>query len=129
MIEWGTPPPPPLKIGTRTIIAGSRNVHDPKHLHAALASCGWVPTTVISGTAQGADMLGEQWARENNIPLRRFPADWNQYGRSAGHRRNVEMAENADALIALWQGESRGTADMIRVARWKGLRVFVQIVP
>jgi uncharacterized phage-like protein YoqJ len=43
-----------------------------------------------------------------------YPANWRKYGKRAGHRRNQQMADNADALIALWDGESPGTRDMIR---------------
>ena len=54
-----------------------------------------------------------------------YPADWNTLGRKAGHVRNIEMAKNADALVACWDGVSRGTEDMIKIARSEGLAVFV----
>lgn len=110
----------------RTIIAGSRNVTDVRQLHAALIECGWVPTVIISGGARGADRLGEIWAEQMSLPLEVYPADWDRHGKSAGHKRNAEMAEVADALIALWDGQSRGTAGMIELGRRKGLRVFVR---
>ena len=50
-----------------------------------------------------------------------FPADWDKHGKSAGYKRNLEMAENADALIAFWDGESRGTKHMIDIAKEKNL--------
>ena len=109
----------------RTIVAGSRNISDIRQLHAALVECGWVPTTIISGGARGADRLGERWAEQMGLPLEIYPADWDKHGKSAGHKRNAEMAEVADALIALWDGQSRGTAGMIDLARRKGLRVCV----
>ena len=55
--------------------------------------------TIISGGATGADALGEQFAKENNLELIVVPANWEKYGRAAGPRRNAEMAEMADALI------------------------------
>ena len=82
---------------------------------------------VISGTANGADRLGENFAAHYSIKLTRFPTDWQCYGRSAGIIRNREMAQYADALIALWDGESRGTANMIKTAKKEGLSVFVQM--
>lgn len=80
---------------------------------------------VVSGTARGADTLGEQYARERGFQLRRFPADWDKDGKKAGMLRNYRMADNADALIAFWDGASRGTANMIDIARKKNLPVRV----
>ncbi len=110
----------------RTIIAGSRSITDPHVLDRALRRCGWQPTVVLSGCAQGADRLGEQWANYNHIPIERYPADWDGKGKVAGHVRNLQMAENADALIALWDNVSRGTKDMIRIATKSGLRLHVE---
>jgi len=110
----------------RTIIAGSRTVTDPRVLQRALTACGWVPTLVLSGCARGADYLGEMWALEHGVPLDRYPADWNAHGRRAGFIRNEQMAAQADALIALWDGESKGTAHMIETARARGLLVYIQ---
>ena len=109
----------------RTIIAGSRDITDYSILEEAIKQCGWIPTVVISGAARGADTLGEIWADKNGVPLERCPADWNQYGRSAGYKRNQEMAEKAEALIALWDGKSRGTKHMIDIADLKNLKIFI----
>tara|TARA_R100000005_G_C4931143_1_gene160077 strand:- start:142 stop:531 length:390 start_codon:yes stop_codon:yes gene_type:complete len=76
---------------------------------------------IISGTASGADKLGERYAEDKNYTVKQFPADWNKYGKRAGYMRNVEMANNADALVALWDGQSRGTNHMINIARMQGL--------
>lgn len=81
--------------------------------------------TIISGGARGADALGERYARERGLRVARFPADWEAHGRSAGYRRNVTMAENADCLIAFWDGASRGTKHMIDTATARGLKVRV----
>lgn len=80
---------------------------------------------IISGTARGADTLGEKYARERGFTLRQFPADWDQFGKSAGYRRNCQMADNADALIAFWDGQSPGTRHMIEIARERNLAVRV----
>lgn len=112
----------------RTIIAGSRSVHDMNAVLAAVLEAPWVPTTIISGTARGADQLGEQFASDFGLPVTRFPADWQAHGRRAGHLRNAAMAEHADALIALWDGHSPGTANMIETAKRKGLAVHVHRV-
>lgn len=65
------------------------------------------------------------WAVSNGKEIERYPAEWNRYGRSAGYRRNEQMAKIADALIALWDGQSKGTQHMIRLARSYGLEVLV----
>lgn len=108
----------------RTIIAGSRSITDISCVQLAMSQCSWTPSLVLSGTARGVDQLGEQWAKENNIKVARFPADWSSHGKGAGYIRNELMADNADALVALWDGESRGTKHMIKIARSKKLRYF-----
>lgn len=86
-------------------------------------------TEVVSGACkEGVDRLGEEWAGRKGIPVKRFPADWNQYGRRAGPLRNREMAKYADALIAIWDGESRGTRNMIDEALREKLEVYVYCV-
>ena len=74
------------------------------------------------------DELGERWAELNDVPCERFKADWNKLGRKAGVLRNQQMAENAHALIAVWDGNSPGTRDMIDRANRLRLRVYVHHV-
>lgn len=80
---------------------------------------------IVSGTARGADKLGERYAKERGYNVELFPADWENKGRAAGYIRNADMANNADALIAFWDGTSHGTAHMIDIARKKNLPVRV----
>lgn len=103
----------------RVIIAGSRDITDYQELLDAVVDSGFEITTVISGGARGVDRMGEIFAKNNSTPLEIYPADWNKYGKSAGHRRNADMANVADALIALWDGTSRGTKSMIEIANKK----------
>src|SRR5437879_5851309 len=108
----------------RTIIAGSRGVADPGLVERAMAEAarhGIVPTVILCGEARGVDRLGRRWAEARGIPVESFPADWRRYRRGAGARRNQQMAEAGDALVAIWNGLSNGTADMIRRARTRGL--------
>lgn len=110
----------------KVIIAGSRNVDNAvNHVGWAVYHSGFQITTVVSGTARGIDQAGETYANHYKIPLIRFPAEWDIHGKSAGYKRNVMMAENADALIAIWDGQSRGTKHMIDIAKSKGLKVFI----
>lgn len=114
----------------RVIIAGSRSFEDYPKLRRVVNSFHkqFTITQVVSGNARGADSLGEWWAAENNITIRVFPANWSQYGRAAGHIRNEEMAKNADALIAFWDGKSPGTKSMIEKALKKGLETVVEYI-
>ena len=80
---------------------------------------------IVSGTARRADRLGEKYAEEHNIPVKRFPADWDKHGKSAGYKRNEEMAEYGDALVAFWNGQSRGTKHMIELAKKYNLKIRV----
>lgn len=80
---------------------------------------------IISGGARGADTLGEKYAQEEGFSLEVFPANWNKFGKSAGFRRNEQMAEVADALIAFWDGKSNGTKHMIEIMENKKLLVRV----
>jgi glycerophosphoryl diester phosphodiesterase len=108
-----------------TIIAGSRDNITYDDIEKAMKNCPWQVSEVVSGTARGADTFGEMWAMRNNIPIKRFPANWKKLGRRAGIERNKEMADYADALVAIWDGMSKGTQHMIKDAESKGLRVYI----
>lgn len=109
----------------RVIIAGARCCNHYHVVCQAVRDSGFDITTVISGGAAGVDMLGERYADEHGIPCERHPADWGKYGRAAGPIRNHEMAQCANALIAVLMGKSRGTRNMIQQAREAGLPVYV----
>ena len=111
----------------RTIIAGSRTITDYKIIKNGMFEILINPSVIISGTANGVDKLGEMWAKDNNIEVIRFPANWNLYGISAGHLRNIQMVEEgkAEAAIIFWDGISKGTQDMIRIA--KNHKLFLKV--
>lgn len=121
----------------RVIIAGTRTFNDYYFLRKTVQKIldhkinAPYQTVIISGTARGADTLGERYAEENGYLIKRFPADWNTYGKSAGYIRNEQMAKyacadgNTGVLIAFWDGVSRGTMHMINLARKYGLDVHV----
>ena len=109
----------------KTIVAGSRTVRDPAIVEDAIRRSGFSITEVVSGACRGADLMGEDWAFANGIPIKRFPADWDHDGKAAGPIRNAQMADYAEALIAVWDGVSRGTKNMIREARKRGLKVYI----
>lgn len=112
----------------RVIIAGTRDFNDYQLLRDkcdAILSAKRQDSNIVivSGTARGADRLGERYARERGYEIRQFPADWLNDEKKAGPIRNAKMADNADALIAFWDGQSRGTKNMIETAKRKGLAV------
>jgi hypothetical protein len=111
----------------RVIIAGSRGINDYIMVCHAVQRSGFSISRVLSGMAGGADTLAIRYATENGLPLDPYPAQWGKWGRSAGYKRNVQMALNADALLAVWDGRSRGTQHMIQVAKARGLQVFVAL--
>ncbi len=125
----------------KVVICGDRDCEDMKVLQKAVKDANFEITEIVSGTAKGADKLGEEYAKIHNIPVKKFPADWKnldvdgavvkegQYGKynsRAGFMRDIEMVEYADAVIALQPyGESAGTQITIREAKKRGLPTFV----
>lgn len=121
-----------------TIIAGSREFVDQYRLNKV---CNWIfaykkiaysDVEIISGTCRGADIIGENFAKTYNIPVKRFPADWKLYGRNAGNVRNRQMAEYASSnssnngvLIAFANSRCKGTMNMINLGIDYKLDVFV----
>lgn len=110
----------------KVIIAGSRGFSNykllkeqcNKYLREKRRTCNII---IVSGHARGADTLGEKYAQDEGFALEIYPAQWKKLGKQAGYRRNEQMAEVADALIAFWDGESKGTKHMIDIMNNKGL--------
>lgn len=109
----------------KTIIAGSRTITSTIQVYQILGKSNIDITEVVSGGAKGVDSIGEKWAKRRNLPIKRFNALWSEFGKRAGMIRNVQMAGYADALIAIWDGESNGTKHMIEQAKKEGLVVEV----
>jgi len=111
----------------KVIIAGSRTFSDYNFLRT---NCDRLLSQfsnieIVSGTAQGADQLGERYARDRGYSVKQFPANWDKFGKKAGYLRNDEMAQYADWLIAFWDGKSRGTKHMIDLGNKMGLNVIM----
>jgi len=113
----------PLKV----IVAGSRTIGEYNVVKDILDSFPYTIGEVVCGCAKGVDLLGETWAIENKIDVEYFQADWSTYGRSAGPIRNRQMADYADALVLIWDGKSKGSANMLAEANKKNL-IVVEIV-
>ena len=98
----------------KIIVAGGRDFDDYAFLCRRLDYLFQkVRPTIVCGEAKGADSLGRRYAEEMGLKIMSFPAQWEKYGKSAGYRRNEEMAQVADGLVAFWDGESKGTKHMI----------------
>lgn len=108
----------------KVIIAGGRDFNDYKHLSEVLDHLK-KPFDVVCGEAKGADSLGKRYAKEHELTVHSFPADWDTHGKSAGYKRNDQMADFAYACVAFWDGQSRGTKHMIDIATRKGLKCLV----
>ena len=87
---------------------------------------------IITGAAKGADQLGSFYARSHNIPLKEFPADWTTYGKAAGPIRNQQMLDYAlheiPVLIVFWDGESRGTKNMMNIAKRHNVQTEIVLI-
>jgi hypothetical protein len=109
------------------IIAGSRHVTSMVALEAAVwlaeARKGIKVTEVISGCAPGVDSLAIAWAEANGKPCTKIPANW--ASKAGGPLRNEVMAKHGEALIAVWDGITQGTRDMIDRMKARGLPVFI----
>lgn len=112
----------------KVIVAGGRDFRDyqllKNKLDKILSNCHTTDIEIVSGKAKGADSLGEVYANERGYLIKTFPADWD-LGKSAGYKRNKQMAEYADAAVIFWDGVSRGSKHMIDLARECGLMVRV----
>jgi len=111
----------------KTIIAGSREITDIDIVVDAIEASKFKITEVVSGAARGVDTIAIMYAFAAEIPLKKFPADWS-IGRSAGFIRNEQMAQYAEALIAIWNGSSPGTAHMIKMAQKYKLKIYIHKV-
>ena len=104
----------------KVIVAGSRDFKDSKEIFCRLNYLfqHYKPEDIeiVSGTARGVDQIGEQFAKKRGMKIKRFPADWAKYGKSAGPIRNEQMAKYATHCVCFHRGKSLGTANMIQLA-------------
>lgn len=115
----------------RVIVAGSRGITEYGIVALAIALSGFEITEVVSGRALDVDRLGERWAALNGVPVAYFPVTpemWRIEGKRAGPNRNRRMQQYGDALVAVWDGRSRGTKSMIEIARAALMPVYVHLV-
>jgi len=113
----------------KVIIAGGREYKDYANLRKVCDEIfelnGIEDPEIVSGTARGTDKMGEFYAKQRGFKIRGFPADWNKFGKKAGHIRNGQMARYSDMLILFWDGKSRGSKDMLEQATEERLLTHV----
>ncbi len=117
----------------KVIIAGSRTIKSYAIVRNAVVKSGlWAEykhdLEIVCGEAKGVDLLGRKFAERNNLVVHSAPANWDKFGKAAGHIRNCEMGKFADYLIAVWDGRSKGTEHMIKYMRSLGKPVWISDV-
>lgn len=87
-------------------------------------------TEIVSGGARGVDSCAREFAIQNGIKLTEFLPDYLLYGRGAPLKRNLQIVDYADLIIAFWDGSSRGTAHVIEYSEkcQKNIRV-IKVTP
>lgn len=105
-------------------IIGSRNC-PPIDIEAQLK---YIPDTIVSGGARGADSYARDFAQKHNLNLIEFLPEYDKYGKGAPLIRNKLIVEACDCLMAFWDGKSRGTKFTLDYARQLGKPIkIVQI--
>lgn len=111
----------------RVIIAGTRHLNTGVtkafNIIDSLVKKSKLPSVILCGCGGNVDAYGNSYGIHNGIPVKHFPAAWDRHGKAAGPIRNQVMVDEADMLFLIWDGESRGSRDVLRKARKKGIPV------
>jgi len=95
-------------------VIGSRSFNDFDLLNKEILFLNNKPSEIISGGANGADLLAEKWAIDNQIKLTIIKPNWSLYGKGAGIKRNEKIINDCNYCIAFWDGKSKGTLSSIK---------------
>lgn len=111
-------------VKKKVAVIGSRSFEDKKLLYDALTKNYDRIKLIISGGARGADSLAVEWATDYGVPYLVFPALWHnpftgEHDKGAGFRRNIQIIDQCDVVIAFWDGASRGTSHSLEIAKAK----------
>jgi hypothetical protein len=109
----------------KVVIAGTRSIHSLALIQEAVLESGFTVTTLLEGGADGVDRAARHWAKSQGIPFETHEAAWGKWGKMAGPMRNTKMAQLGQALVAIWDGKSAGTYDMITKMQAEGKPVYV----
>lgn len=115
----------------RLLVCGGRDFNDYNLLWETLDTFKPAITFMILGGARGADQIAEDYAKNTIIDYKVYPADWNTYGKKAGYLRNKQMLEEGkpEYVLAFWDGKSKGTANMIKLAQEANVTVEIILYP
>jgi len=111
----------------KVLVSGSRDIDDKSVVYSAISNAPWEPDEIIHGDASGVDKIADRYARMQCIDRDVNPIPewiWDKVGPKAGPMRNDYMVRRAEALIAVWDGESDGTRDAIKQAEGEGLPIY-----
>lgn len=117
-----------MKKDLKIVVAGSRSFDEQAYLDVMRPNLekfikeisDSYTLIIVSGTAPGADQFGEKFAREFNLKIERYPAEWRKngiYNNAAGYERNEKMAQIGDIIVVFWDGKSKGSQHMIDLAK------------
>lgn len=112
----------------RTIITGSKATTTYNDLIDAIGNSPFTPTEIVSSVNRWGDELGERFARDNNLPITRFTADVNKYGKEAEYENFIKMIDYAELVIVLWCGMSEESQRIVNIAKSKGICVHMHVI-
>lgn len=119
-----------MKIPLRVLVYGGRDFgHTPTEREALVTALDYLHrecemVCLIEGEARGADQLAREWAVRRGVPVERFPADWEQYGKAAGAIRNKQMLVEGRPNYAVQFPGGKGTAHMRGLLHRAGVSVW-----
>ena len=111
------------QMKNKVIIAGSRTIDNYQLIEHFIKESKIEINEIVCGEAKGVDSCGKQYGIKNNIPIKSMPAQWDKFGKSAGYKRNEEMAKYATHLILIWDGLSKGSGHMLGLAKKYNLKI------
>lgn len=109
----------------KVLISGSRTITDFEVVAKVIKDSPFTITQILHGGANGVDILAGKWARRVGIPVRIFIPEWKKLGKKAGIFRNQQMVKEADGVIAIWDGSSKGTKSVIDYSRKCGKPLYI----
>ena len=85
-------------------------------------------TEIVSGGAKGIDTCARNYANNNQIKLTEFLPDYKRFGRAAPIKRNYEIVDYSDMVIAFWNGSSKGTKSVIDYCKKteKTIKIYIK---
>lgn len=116
----------------KVAIVGSRSLENkPSAVRDAIERAPWMipeysDLIIVSGGASGVDTFAEQFAKDRMYDTIIIEPEWQKYGPAAGPKRNTKIVEEADAVVAIWDGKSNGTKDTIDKALAQGVSLYVE---